>query len=407
MPMFSNPLGLSDQQLALLASGGKFSNMFDSQLDLAPETERPGLFAAGGLFGQKSSNEGSGTTVVGRGQTVDDMGQVVNKSPESPLSGGPAAPGGSSFLERFISQAPPNSLGSAIGAGLFGAEQFNQAKASRKRGIQAEELSLERARLQNQALRTPTVKPVKDAAGFLRDPQTGERTFPDVTKERAPPSIVQLQQARDAARSEGRFHDADQITGQIDAFAASETFDLRNRLPVGDQPAETSSNRFASLIDPGGATGLEGALKGLANKISDGFGFGLAFKDANKATVALESLRNGTLLALTATGIEGRPSVFSSEKVDNLTIKPGEIFAGPEAAAAKAQRLFTDIDTEIKRMDRDILGNPRSFTQQAISKARANRSQLVGLRDAYSEIIKKFDSGPGGDADLNQFFRKK
>lgn len=159
--LFGNPLGLSDQQLALLASAGGALNPSDprgGQLNLAPETNRPGLDLLKGLFG--SGNAGSGTTVLTDADLATASAAAGDPIAQPVQSGGlfgggntlgatignsvaSEAPGESSFLERFLSQG---TLGSALGAGLFGAEQFNAAKASRakavERGVRADEANI-------------------------------------------------------------------------------------------------------------------------------------------------------------------------------------------------------------------------------------------------------------------------
>jgi len=212
--------------------------------------------------------------------------------------------------------------------------------------------------------------------------------------------IVNLQNAFNDAQARGDVTAMRQIKAEIDARGASGTFDVRN--VQQPQPAAPTAPQEIT-IDPSAALGTSGVLKNAINVLADSIGAGLVFQDTEDANAALNTIGTQTTLSLSA-DVEGRPSNFTRELIQELTIRPGEFLEGAGRAAAKSKELLNMITQEIARIDDDILGNPRAFSAKQVSDARANRSQLAILRNIYAALGDKFEEPPS-DIDLNQFFR--
>ena len=214
------------------------------------------------------------------------------------------------------------------------------------------------------------------------------------------PLIVDLQRARQRAASVGNQGLADEISGQIDALGASQTFDPRltpGAGPVADRPADLGIPR----VDPTEAAGIGGLLKNAVNVVGDAFGAGQAFPEAEEARNALKTINTATVLRLTA-DINGRPPVFSQEQVAALTPKPNEILTGGERVRGQLQQLQGFVSSEIRRLD-SLLADPSLLSPTDVSAIRQRRAELDQLIGSYDDLLSSV--GGGEDVDLNQFFR--
>ena len=69
------------------------------------------------------------------------------------------------------------------------------------------------------------------------------------------------------------------------------------------------------------------------------------------------------------------------------------MFQGDARAKVRLTETRDMLRKEMKRMDRDILGNPGLFTPKQIADTRASRSQVAGLLTDYNDILKGFGGG--------------
>jgi hypothetical protein len=165
-------------------------------------------------------------------------------------------------------------------------------------------------------------------------------------------------------------------------------------------PTEVSTNgKFENLKDIKSAFGIEGAGRNILNTITDAVGLGqpLGGEDVGKATAALTNLATTTTLNLAAE-FPGRPSNFTRERIEELTIKPGELSTGPARALQKATEMRklmqSTYDAAINTMNNETLRvEDRNAARSALNSLEVALNDYISLEKALS---------PALDTNINQ-----
>jgi hypothetical protein len=167
------------------------------------------------------------------------------------------------------------------------------------------------------------------------------------------------------------------IYGAPTAAAAPQT--MQTAMPEGTQAEES--------------LGLSGKLKNWANTVSDAVGMGLAYPKAREAEIALNNLKQQTI-AIAQVAVPGRPSNFAMQLVERgMTVDPNSVFMGSDTARLKLQQTASWIETELDRMQRDILSREEQFRPEQVAMARANYSQMTQLLAEYQRLLTNFGQG--------------
>jgi len=147
-------------------------------------------------------------------------------------------------------------------------------------------------------------------------------------------------------------------------------------------------------LDPEAALGGEGMAANIANTVVDFFGGGLPAPKAEEAAQALTNLQIRTQTGMQAS-VPGRPSNYLMEQLGKLSVSPGSFGMGKGRGKKRLGQTRAMLQSEIDRMERDIIGNADTFTPKQVAETRANLSQLKTIRDEYGAVIKAFDKGKG------------
>ncbi len=166
---------------------------------------------------------------------------------------------------------------------------------------------------------------------------------------------------------------------------------------VVDEVSEKGS--FENLKDIKSAFGIEGAGRNILNTITDAVGLGqpLGGEDVGKATAALTNLATTTTLNLAAE-FPGRPSNFTRERIEELTIKPGELSTGPARALQKATEMRklmqSTYDAAFNTANNETLSAAdRGAAKSALNSLEVSLNDYISLEKALS---------PALDANINQ-----
>lgn len=208
----------------------------------------------------------------------------------------------------------------------------------------------------------------------VTDPRTGQ----PFTRQRA----IEVIELYDVSR--------DPVTGE------AQLVNRATGTPVGQRPQQPprtvpapDSKTPGSVGDVANSLGAEGIARNLINRTGDFFGAGLAFPEAEEARAELTNLSTQTMLALSGEW-PGRPSNLTREKIEELTVKPGEFFTGKDSALIKLRDM------------RDLLGrsiisagdvSEGQFTPQQKADARAKMGLLGDLYDTYTAMIGNLEGG--------------
>jgi len=164
-------------------------------------------------------------------------------------------------------------------------------------------------------------------------------------------------------------------------------------------PKVPTDGKFEDLKNIKSAFGIGGFGKNILNTITDSIGLGqpLGGEDVGKATAALTNLATTTTLNLAAE-FPGRPSNFTRERIEALTIKPGELSTGPARALQKA--------TEMKKLMQstyDAAINTMNNETLRVEDRNAARSALNSLEVALNDYISLEKAlSPASNIDVNQ-----
>ena len=155
-------------------------------------------------------------------------------------------------------------------------------------------------------------------------------------------------------------------------------------------PEVSTDGKFEDLKDIKSAFGIEGAGRNILNTITDAVGLGqpLGGEDVGKATAALTNLATTTTLNLAAE-FPGRPSNFTRERIEELTIKPGELSTGPARALQKATEMRklmqSTYDAAINTMNNETLRvEDRNAARSALNSLEVALNDYISLEKALS-----------------------
>jgi hypothetical protein len=167
----------------------------------------------------------------------------------------------------------------------------------------------------------------------------------------------------------------------------------RTEFDVNGVPVGTAEG---SIVPPGTdvsqSIGLGGLWRGMVNSVRDAVGAGLQYPDAEDARFAITNIRLQAVSAMQAP-IPGRPNQFIQQMIDQNNVRPNEILMGTERAKRSYTQWKHTIDTEIDRMEREVLQMP--MTQSKRQEVLENHSQLKQLSRSYSEILDSWGSKSG------------
>ncbi len=177
----------------------------------------------------------------------------------------------------------------------------------------------------------------------------------------------------------GRAEVVDKATGEVVATP---------KPPQQDTPKPPPA--VPAGLDPEAALGGEGIAANIANTVVDFFGGDLPAPKAEEAAQALTNLQIRTQTGMQAS-VPGRPSNYLMEQLSKLSVTPGSIGMGKGRGKKRLGQTRAMLQSEIDRMERDILGNSDGFTPKQIAETRANLSQLKAIRDEYDAVLEAFD----------------
>lgn len=207
---------------------------------------------------------------------------------------------------------------------------------------------------------------------------------------------------------EARQMERDPRTGQVKQIGGGPRYGRTEQDAAGDIPTTQPQSIVPPDIDASQASGLGGFLRGTVNTLGDAFGMGLAYPDAEQARFAMNNLKLYTVTALQAP-IPGRPSVHLQQMIEKNTVEPNKILMGEGRAISSYTQMKHTIDTEIARMERDVLSRP--MPQSKRNEVEDNYSQLRQLSKSYDEAIKSFGSksgeAPAVSPDVDSILKKR
>lgn len=174
--------------------------------------------------------------------------------------------------------------------------------------------------------------------------------------------------------------------------------DIRGNTPLVSLtlPGQPGQGPRETAVDPGIdaslATGPSGVFGNVSNTVMEAFGASAPRPDVERAVQALNNLNVQTISALQE-AVPGRPSVFLMERLEKLAVKPASLMQGDDRALTRLKQTRDMIQTEMERMERDVLRNPAGYTKQEISRVQSNFSQIAGVKREYDTIIANFGRG--------------
>ena len=156
---------------------------------------------------------------------------------------------------------------------------------------------------------------------------------------------------------------------------------------------------FEDLKNIKSAFGIGGFGRDILNTITDSIGLGqpIGGEDAGRAIAALNNLATTTTLNLAAE-FPGRPSNFTRERIEALTIKPKELSTGPARALQKATEMRklmqSTYDAAINTMNNEALRvEDRNAARSALNSLEVTLNDYISLEKALS---------PASSIDVNQ-----
>jgi len=137
------------------------------------------------------------------------------------------------------------------------------------------------------------------------------------------------------------------------------------------------------------ATGGSGFFGGISNTVSDMLALPMPYPDVERATQALKNLRVQTI-TLMQDAVPGRPSNYLMQQIEQLAVKPGNLLQGDQRSQERLQRTRDMIATEVARMEREVLAQPKAFTTAQLNKTRLSHGSLRQLMAEYDRVLSSF-----------------
>ena len=158
---------------------------------------------------------------------------------------------------------------------------------------------------------------------------------------------------------------------------------------VGAEEAAPADDRFKGL-PVGQAGGLVGWGAGIVNTVTDALGAGQQFPNIGEAQAAMKDLSTRTVLMLDA-DFAGKPTNFTREKVEELTVKPSEITQGSAQSYQKTVNMISALE-EAMAGAKAAINNPSQYSPQKVREAESSVSKLQDLLDDYTSLKNAFES---------------
>tara|TARA_R110000772_G_scaffold181776_2_gene293092 strand:+ start:6604 stop:8298 length:1695 start_codon:yes stop_codon:yes gene_type:complete len=178
----------------------------------------------------------------------------------------------------------------------------------------------------------------------------------------------------------------DPVTGAATIVDKAELLTQQAVPPATEEPVQPEGDGAGVFegTNPKGALGLSGFGANVLNTVVDAFGAGQPADKIAKASSVLSALSTRTSLGL-ASEFPGRPSNLTRDKIEKLTIKPGELGMGPSKALDKAEDMVRAIKESLESANR-VVGGRFSPTDKAA--AQTSISMLTPLLADYQSLLK-------------------
>lgn len=155
-------------------------------------------------------------------------------------------------------------------------------------------------------------------------------------------------------------------------------------------PTQSSDQGKYETLPVEQAGGVSGWSKAIANKVTDALTGTQMFSDVGEVQAAMTDLSNRTVLVLDA-DFAGKPTNFTREIVERMTIKPAEIGQGPAASYQKAANMVDALEKSVAGA-RAALQNPEQYSPEQIKNAQQGISNLENLLSEYQSLKSSFET---------------
>lgn len=154
--------------------------------------------------------------------------------------------------------------------------------------------------------------------------------------------------------------------------------------PAAPAPSGTGSN-IPPGFDIDRATGIGGVVSGSINLITD-FLTGKSYDKVSAETAtAMDNLKARTLTVMQEP-IAGRASNQVMDQLEKYTVAPNTS-VGPDRTRTIYSQTAAMLETEINRIQKDILDNPGAFKFDEVQKAKMNQDALRSLLKDYRTAL--------------------
>ena len=143
----------------------------------------------------------------------------------------------------------------------------------------------------------------------------------------------------------------------------------------------------------GGALGLRGFGASVLNTVTDAVGLGQWADETGKAQQALQNLSARTMLGLSAE-FPGRPSNLTRERIEAMTVMPGEITTGPDKALNKTREMRKLLEQSYAAASAAASGQG-GYAPAQVTQARQNIGQIESLLADYIALEEALVKGFG------------
>jgi hypothetical protein len=158
-------------------------------------------------------------------------------------------------------------------------------------------------------------------------------------------------------------------------------------------PTVEASDTFADT-NVSGALGARGFGASVLNTVTDAVGLGQWADETGKAQQALQNLSARTMLGLSAE-FPGRPSNLTRERIEAMTVMPGEITTGPDKALNKTREMRKLLEQSYAAASSAASGQGR-YSPTQVAEARQNIGQIESLLADYIALEEALTKGLGG-----------
>lgn len=158
-------------------------------------------------------------------------------------------------------------------------------------------------------------------------------------------------------------------------------------------PPVEASDTFADT-NVSGALGARGFGASVLNTVTDAVGLGQWADETGKAQQALQNLSARTMLGLSAE-FPGRPSNLTRERIEEMTVMPGEITTGPDKALNKTREMRKLLEQAYAAASIAASGQGR-YSPTQVAEASQSIGQIESLLADYIALEDALTKGLGG-----------